>query len=592
MSDISPAEFVAPPLWPGFEYFKHQLVAIEWLLKLLQGGVMCGPYASFKTETMVNGALLADEMGAGKTIEMLGAIRMLSVRHTLISVPNAVVQTWLDISVRAGFQVFTVRGTGGGASWVQVNPSAAAAASAIYVCSHATFIHKPHLTAAPAPSHSTLHSNSASSSSSGHWDLAVIDEAHVIRNPSTKLYKAVAAVFDEVKLRVMITATPLVNKEKDLITLLAVLGVPTTPSCMYTPSYHDPLIQRLMLHRSMDTLRAAVAAMPPKPTISNVRLPFACLQERAYYKMLFKKLEDEMVLAFHEHRMAEGLELLLRLRQCSLSPELVPKDLVDKYGVGEWPAGKPSSKMLEILRRVNEEPDSKFLVFCWFRDEMDLTDAMLTGEGIGVEQYHGSLSQAQRNDVLDRACKPACQVLLVQIRSGGVGLNLQEFNRVIFTSPYWTAATMDQAIGRAVRIGQSEVVQVMYLLMDDEEALDEDIGCNIDTYTKAIATAKGEMCKRFFDMLEQPEPEPEPEPAPASAAPFTTSTPEIQLTRPRARAVLGVTASSDDAAIRKAYHRLAMQWHPDKNSSEEGKRMFHLVNKAYEVLVPPPPMTY
>ena len=292
--------------------------------------------------------------------------------------------------------------------------------------------------------------------------------------------------------------------------------------------------------------------------------------------------------------MAEGLELLLRLRQCSLSPELVPKDLVDKYGVGEWPAGKPSSKMLEILRRVNEEPDSKFLVFCWFRDEMDLTDAMLTGEGIGVEQYHGSLSQAQRNDVLDRARKPACQVLLVQIRSGGVGLNLQEFNRVIFTSPYWTAATMDQAIGRAVRIGQSEVVQVMYLLMDGEEALDEDIGCNIDTYTKAIATAKGEMCKRFFDMLEQSEPEPAsaPAPAPADAAPFTTSTPEIQLTRPRARAVLGVTASSDDAAIRKAYHRLAMQWHPDKNSSEEGKRMFHLVNKAYEVLVPPPPMTY
>ena len=51
-------------------------------------------------------------------------------------------------------------------------------------------------------------------------------------------------------------------------------------------------------------------------------------------------------------------------------------------------------------------------------------------------------------------------VMVVQIVSGGVGLNLQFAKRVYFLSQHWNPAVVHQAVGRAVRIGQPDVVEV------------------------------------------------------------------------------------------------------------------------------------
>jgi DnaJ-class molecular chaperone len=53
--------------------------------------------------------------------------------------------------------------------------------------------------------------------------------------------------------------------------------------------------------------------------------------------------------------------------------------------------------------------------------------------------------------------------------------------------------------------------------------------------------------------------------------------------------VLGLTIDAEDAAIRKAYHSLAMQWHPDKNRDrpEEAEEMFRKINEAYNILTDP-----
>lgn len=50
--------------------------------------------------------------------------------------------------------------------------------------------------------------------------------------------------------------------------------------------------------------------------------------------------------------------------------------------------------------------------------------------------------------------------------------------------------------------------------------------------------------------------------------------------------VLGVPRQASPEAIRKAYRRLALRWHPDKNpgSQEEAERRFKQVARAYEVL--------
>jgi molecular chaperone DnaJ len=48
--------------------------------------------------------------------------------------------------------------------------------------------------------------------------------------------------------------------------------------------------------------------------------------------------------------------------------------------------------------------------------------------------------------------------------------------------------------------------------------------------------------------------------------------------------VLGVPRSADAAELKKAYRKLAMEFHPDRNSSEDAAEKFKEINRAYEVL--------
>ena len=129
---------------------------------------------------------------------------------------------------------------------------------------------------------------------------------------------------------------------------------------------------------------------------------------------------------------------------------------------------------------------------------------MLTKEGLCVDRIDGSLSQSQKSNVLSNCAnynfKPVFEtatiwtkygarireglpeviqdkikgylrpdVLLIQIKAGGVGLNLQSFNRVYITTPDWNPSNEDQAIARCWRMGQSKQVIVKKLILKDQK---------------------------------------------------------------------------------------------------------------------------
>lgn len=51
--------------------------------------------------------------------------------------------------------------------------------------------------------------------------------------------------------------------------------------------------------------------------------------------------------------------------------------------------------------------------------------------------------------------------------------------------------------------------------------------------------------------------------------------------------ILGVSKTSSPEEIKKAYRKLALQYHPDRNKTKEAEEKFKEINKAYEVLSNP-----
>src|SRR5262245_36470248 len=51
--------------------------------------------------------------------------------------------------------------------------------------------------------------------------------------------------------------------------------------------------------------------------------------------------------------------------------------------------------------------------------------------------------------------------------------------------------------------------------------------------------------------------------------------------------ILGVSSSAHAAEIKRAYRKLAVIYHPDKNPNTEAKGIFKQINEAYDVLSDP-----
>ena len=166
------------------------------------------------------------------------------------------------------------------------------------------------------------------------------------------------------------------------------------------------------------------------------------------------------------------------------------------YPRADWE--EPSTKFT-ALRKKLEEPGrpTKWIVFCQFHDEMEILQAYLgTSPAVkNIWQYHGGMSDAEKDDVIEKTKSPVGEghdILLLQLQSGGVGLNLQHFSKIIFMSPWWTAALMDQAVGRAVRIGQKDIVEVTLLVLKEEDSMNID-----ETMLERVEEKRGMLEKVF-----------------------------------------------------------------------------------------------
>jgi len=120
---------------------------------------------------------------------------------------------------------------------------------------------------------------------------------------------------------------------------------------------------------------------------------------------------------------------------------------------------------------------------------LDYLKNSLTKEGLIVEYIDGRVSKRQRKAILGNIV----DVLIIQIKTGSEGLNLQNYNEVYFVTPDWNPQTEQQAIARCHRIGQTKKVEVFRFVMSPYH----EEGSNIEMYSEQVQVNKREIEKQI-----------------------------------------------------------------------------------------------
>ncbi|KAK9488776.1 SNF2 family N-terminal domain-containing protein [Lipomyces starkeyi] len=120
------------------------------------------------------------------------------------------------------------------------------------------------------------------------------------------------------------------------------------------------------------------------------------------------------------------------------------------------------SRLLSQLGTIRqEEPNTKSVVFSQFTSFLDYIQDSLHRDRYKCLRIDGTTVQRERARVLEQFKNEKGEViLLLSLKTGGVGLNLVSANKVFMMDPWWSFAVESQAIDRIHRMGQTQSVSV------------------------------------------------------------------------------------------------------------------------------------
>ena len=435
------------PCRPGFSYLPHQIDGVRWLLQ---------------RELSSSGGVLADDMGLGKTFQIIGLLKN-SPSHinTLIVVLPTLLDSWEHELSSCGFTVRTLIPSS------PVWDSLPSHGPIVWLSSYSKI---------------TLYPSIFSLSS---FKRVILDEGHVIRNKNTARYKS-CSLFSDSSFRWILSATPIQNSLSDWITLCSWLQL-------------DPSDPSILLRRTMTQLRSSLSlpllSLPPPPRFIHHSL---LIDDSSPEGLLLHSICDQFISPSNS---LIKLELWLRLQQFIVHPSIYidairiksPYLLMDDYS-------GPSTKWTAFHSLLHSAISSSTpsIVFCQFHAEIDLVHHAASLLGASTFIISGSTPSSSISSILDlaRSSVPSSPVVVIlQILSGGVGLNLQFCRSIFFLSQHWNPAVVHQAIGRAVRIGQSHVVDI-HLFHISNDFLD-----NVDLVISSLHSTKVTSAQTLFPTL-------------------------------------------------------------------------------------------
>ncbi|KAF2788518.1 hypothetical protein K505DRAFT_255343 [Melanomma pulvis-pyrius CBS 109.77] len=126
-------------------------------------------------------------------------------------------------------------------------------------------------------------------------------------------------------------------------------------------------------------------------------------------------------------------------------------------------------KTLDLLSEIQaNDPTEKTLIFSQFTSLLDLLEVPLQDKKFRYQRYDGSMKMDARAEAVNKFMDDATEkVMLISLKAGNAGLNLNKASQVIILDPFWNPFIEDQAVDRAHRMPQKREVHVHRLLVPD-----------------------------------------------------------------------------------------------------------------------------
>ena len=374
----------------------------------------------------VKRAILADDVGLGKTLVSLVAAREVKPKRTLIICSKVKRKDWAEHVEKWMKSPFMVALNNH--DW-NVWPG-------VLITNYDTAVsHMDHLRKA---------------------NLVIVDECHKIRNRKTQVWKAIKQICRGPEYVFLLTASPTVNSASDLWTLLNICDPKRFGSYWGMAFRFYEIIQEFMgikvgsIRKEEEenfkriltpyVLSRSDKLDLPIPKYHTINYELSGEQERIYNEM------NRTGITTYEGRTVEALLQLsqtTRLIQIAISPYMI------------FPQYIGPSK-LDLLPEI--VGDKKVLIFSRFAEIIKLLPGYLSS----CVTLTGDLNEAKRQKSISSFKQGEAQVLGLTYGIGGESLDLAEASGVILLDYPWHTAGMNQAIGRILRHGQkAEKVEVI-----------------------------------------------------------------------------------------------------------------------------------